>query len=85
MALPRAWNPAPHYCRRQLHPSCMSEQAEMFPHGSALAPQSQQYWDMAVVTVGKCRPWAAACFGQCVPSLVLYSLHLPGSIRNLLH
>lgn len=85
MALPRAWNPAPHYCRRQLHPSCMSEQAEMSPHSSALAPQSQQYWDMAVVTVGKCRPWAAACFGQCVPSLVLYSLHLPGSIRNLLH
>lgn len=40
---------------------------------------------MAVATVVKCRPWAAACFGQCVPSPVLYSLHLPRSISNLLH
>lgn len=74
----------PCYCRRQLHSSSMSEHAEMSPHGSALTPQPQQCWNMAVATVGKCRPRAAACFGQCVPS-PLYSLHLPRSISNLQH
>lgn len=90
-SLLRGWHSPPQstesssHCRRQLHPNCMSEHAEMSPHSSAPAPQSQQCWDMAVATVGKCRPWAAACFGQCVPSLVLYCPHLLGSISNLLH
>lgn len=81
---PQSMESAPHY-RRQLHPSCVSEHAETSLQSSALAPQSQQCWDMAVATVGTCRPWAAACFGQCVPSPILYTLHLPRSISNLLH
>lgn len=34
-ALPKAQNPAPCYCGRQLHPGCMSEYTEMSPCGTS--------------------------------------------------
>lgn len=73
-------NPAVHPSTQRCPHTALPVQA-----GSALTPQSPQRWDMAMAAVAKCTPWAAACFGQCVLSLVPHRLHLSRSISNLLH